>query len=235
MIEVAGLTKSFGAKRVLRGVDLTVADGQFLTLVGPNGAGKTTLIRIIATLAKPTSGQVRVGGVSASEDADAVRRRIGLVSHRTLLYDDLSGEENLLFYARMYGVPQMRERVHAVLDQVELYARRRDPVRTFSRGMQQRLAIARAILHQPSLMLLDEPYTGLDPRAAAVLRGLLESLACQGQTVLMTTHDLALGLESADHVAILADGLIAFRSDAKALDDAAFRRAYQECTSGASA
>lgn len=232
MIEVLGLTKAFGPKRVLRGIDLAVGEGRFLTLVGPNGAGKTTLIRIIATLSKPTDGRVRVAGVDAQEHGEWARRQIGLVSHRTLLYDDLTAEENLFFYGRMYGLGGLKARVAEVLEQVELTHRRRDPVRTYSRGMQQRLSIARAILHQPKVMLLDEPYTGLDQRATRALRGLLVALAREGKTVLMTTHDLSLGLESADRVAVLAEGTIAYESDARALDAKAFRRVYEGCASG---
>ncbi|NIO67559.1 MAG: heme ABC exporter ATP-binding protein CcmA, partial [Anaerolineae bacterium] len=209
MIEIRGLVKSFGHKAVLKGIDLEVANGQFLTLVGPNGAGKTTLIRILATLSKATSGTVLIDGFDLAEEFVDIRRHMGLVSHQTLLYGDLTPDENLRFYGRMYDVPDLEDRIGAVLWQVGLEGRRHDPVRTFSRGMQQRLAIARAILHQPSILLLDEPDTGLDQHAAEMLHELLATVGTKGRTVLMTTHNLERGLSMGDRVAILAGGRIA--------------------------
>ncbi len=232
MIQVRGLTKAFGPKKVLRGIDLDVAQGEFLTLVGPNGAGKTTLLRILATLSRATGGDALIGGVSIAEHPARVRRNIGLVSHRTLLYDDLTAVENLQFYGRMYNVPRLNARIDEVLRQVDLYHRRHDPVRTYSRGMQQRLSIARAILHDPQVMLMDEPYTGLDVQATAMLRTVLQGLAASGRTVVMTTHDLELGLEVADRVAILAGGRIGFQSPAKGMSIHEFRRVYAEQVAG---
>jgi heme exporter protein A len=147
MIEVKSLVKSFGPTTALRGVNLSVPDGQFVTLVGPNGAGKTTLLRILATLSRPNAGDCRV------QKPRRMGANIGLVSHQTLLYGDISAEENLRFYGRMYDVSGLDRRITDVLEMVGLAQRRRDPVRTFSRGMQQRLAIARAVLHRPALML----------------------------------------------------------------------------------
>ncbi len=232
MIQVRGLTKAFGPKKVLRGIDLDVAPGEFLTLVGPNGAGKTTFLRILATLSRATGGDAFIGGVSIAEHPAQVRRNIGLVSHRTLLYDDLTAVENLQFYGRMYDVPNLNARIDEVLHQVDLYFRRHDPVRTYSRGMQQRLSIARAILHDPQVMLMDEPYTGLDVQATEMLRTVLQTLAASGRTVVMTTHDLDLGLEVADRVAILAGGRIGFQAPAKGLDTREFRRIYAEQVAG---
>jgi heme exporter protein A len=228
MIQVRGLAKSFGLKKVLRGIDLDVGEGEFLTLVGPNGAGKTTFIRILATLSRATRGQAHIGGVSVEEHPADVRRRIGLVSHRTLLYDDLTAVENLQFYGRMYDVADLDARIEEVLKQVALYFRRHDPVRAYSRGMQQRLSIARAILHDPQVMLMDEPYTGLDQQATAMLRGVLQTLAASGRSVIMTTHDLELGLEVADRVAILADGRVDYQAPAGELDIHRFRQIYAE-------
>ncbi|MFQ5811925.1 MAG: heme ABC exporter ATP-binding protein CcmA [Anaerolineae bacterium] len=226
MIEVCGLVKSFGGKMALDGVDLDVAEGEFLTLVGPNGAGKTTLIRILATLTRPTRGSVRVAGCDLTKQGNEVRRRIGLASHQTLLYDDLSAEENLRFYGRMYEVPKLEEGITALLQRVDLDHRRHDLVRTFSRGMQQRLSLARALLHDPAILLLDEPYTGLDQRAAEVLREVLISLAGRSRTVLMTTHNLERGLELCDRAAILVNGRIVHQADKSDLDVARFREAY---------
>lgn len=232
MIRVRGLRKAFGPKTVLRGVDLDVAEGEFLTLVGPNGAGKTTLVRILATLSRPTSGEMWIRGIPIQAQPIAARRQIGLVSHRTLLYDDLTAVENLQFYGRMYDVPNLDARIADVLRQVDLYFRRYDPVGTYSRGMQQRLSIARAILHDPAVMLMDEPYTGLDQHATVMLRNVLQSLAAGGRTVVMTTHDLPLGLEVADRIAILNDGRIDFESPARELDIHRLRQVYEERVAG---
>jgi heme exporter protein A len=232
MIEIRGLAKSFGHKAVLKGIDLEVTDGQFLTLVGPNGAGKTTLIRILATLSKATSGTVLVGGFDLADEPVDIRRHIGLVSHQTLLYGDLTPDENLRFYGRMYDVLDLEGRIEAVLQQVGLEGRRRDPVRTFSRGMQQRLAIARAALHQPSVLLLDEPDTGLDQHAAEMLHELLATVGTQGRTVLMTTHNLERGLSMGDRVAILAGGRIAYEADQSTLDIEGFRENYYRSVRG---
>ena len=226
MIETRSLTKNFGLQRVLRGVDLAVAPGEFVALMGPNGAGKTTLLRILATLARPSFGQARVAGFPLPAGAGEVRRRLGVVSHHPLLYGDLTAEENLLFYARMYGVRQRAQRLNTVLGQVGLAARRRDLVRTFSRGMQQRLAIARAVLHEPEVMLFDEPYTGLDQDASAMLDGVLRDVAARGRTVLMTTHDLARGLALADRMVILSRGVIAYSARRGEIDPATFGQTY---------
>jgi heme exporter protein A len=227
MIEVRGLVKSFGSKVALDGIDLDVAEGEFLTLVGPNGAGKTTLIRVLATLTRPTEGSVRVAGYDLVGQGAEVRRRIGLASHQTLLYEDLSAEENLRFYGRMYEVPELEERITALLQRVGLEHRRRDLVRTFSRGMQQRLSIARALLHDPAILLLDEPYTGLDQQATEVLGEVLGALVGRSCTVLMTTHDLERGLELCDRAAILVNGRIVYQADRSHLDVATFREAYR--------
>ena len=230
MIEVKSLVKSFGPTTALRGVSLSVPEGQFVTLVGPNGAGKTTLLRILATLSRPTLGRVNIGGHELPKGALDVRRRIGLVSHQTLLYGDLSADENLRFYGRMYDVPDLDSRITQALEMVALAHRRRDPVRTFSRGMQQRLAIARAVLHRPSLMLLDEPYTGLDQDAAARLEAVMSSVGTEGRTVVMTTHDLERGLAVADRAVILAKGRVVFEAQRIELDSAAFKETYRQYT-----
>jgi len=209
MISTHSLVKKFGFQPVLRGVNLDVGEGEFVALLGPNGAGKTTLMRLISGLTRPDLGEIRVGGHRQPQEGSAVRRMLGVVSHHPLLYTDLTAEENLSFYARMYGLRQPAKRIAEVLSLVGLSARRRDPVRAYSRGMQQRLAIARAILHDPQVMLFDEPHTGLDPAAATMLDGLLRGVAARGRTVLMTTHDLARALSLASRVMILTSGKIA--------------------------
>jgi heme exporter protein A len=232
MIEIRKLVKAFGNRAVLKGVDLNVVEGEFLTLVGPNGAGKTTLMSVVSTLSTPTGGQVRVAGYDLADGAVELRRQIGLVSHKTLLYDDLSAEENLRFYARMYDVSNADARIEVVLRRVGLWGRQRDPVRTYSRGMQQRLAIARAMLHDPPILLLDEPDTGLDQHAAAMLTELLHEVGATRRTVLMTTHNLERGLELGDRVAILAGGRIAFETEKSELDVDRFREVYYQYVEG---
>ncbi len=209
MIEVRRLVKAFGVKPVLRGLDFDVNPGEFVALLGPNGAGKTTFLRILATLSRPKMGEVRVAGFSLPRQAAAVRQRLGVVSHQPLLYGDLNAEENLQFYARMYALVDYDGRLKQVLQMVGLYRRRRDLVREFSRGMQQRLAIARAILHDPQILLFDEPHTGLDQDASAMLDGLLSEIASGGRTVVMTSHDLSRAAKLADRVDILSRGVIA--------------------------
>jgi heme exporter protein A len=226
MIEVHSLVKTFGLRPVLRGVELTVQPGEFVALLGPNGAGKTTLLRILATLSRPTLGRVRVAGLELPAQAGDVRRLLGVVSHLPLVYGDLTAEENLRFYARMYGLREPGARIAAVLEQVGLARRRRDLVRTFSRGMQQRLAIARAILHDPEVVLFDEPFTGLDQDAAEMLEGVLRQAAARGRTALMTTHDLGRAVALAGRVAILSRGVIAFDAPAAQIDPAAFTAQY---------
>jgi len=209
MIEVRKLVKTFGRKPVLRGLDFSVPEGDFVAVVGPNGAGKTTLLRILASLARPTLGEVRLAGRRLPAEAGAVRRILGVVSHQPLLYGDLTAEENLRFYGRLYSVSELEARVERVLEMVGLRPRRRDLVRTFSRGMQQRLSIGRAILHEPLVLLLDEPHTGLDPEAAVMLDRLLGQVAGEGRTVVMTSHDLQRAASLANRVDVLAGGVMA--------------------------
>jgi heme exporter protein A len=208
MIEVRKLVKRFGPKIVLRGLDFEVHPGEFVALLGSNGAGKTTFLRILASLSSSTLGEVRVAGYPLPAQAAAVRARLGVVTHQPLLYGDLTAEENLRFYGRMYDVPDLGSRMDDVLEMVGLAPRRRDLVRTFSRGMQQRLAIGRAILHDPEVMLFDEPHTGLDQEACDMLDRLLRDVAGRGRTVVMTSHDLARVEELATRFDVLARGVI---------------------------
>jgi heme exporter protein A len=208
MIEVRKLVKRFGPKIVLRGLDFEVHPGEFVALLGSNGAGKTTFLRILASLSSSTLGEVRVAGYRLPAQAAAVRARLGVVTHQPLLYGDLTAEENLRFYGRMYDVPDLGSRMAEVLETVGLAPRRRDLVRTFSRGMQQRLAIGRAILHDPEVMLFDEPHTGLDQDACDMLDRLLRDVAVRGRTVVMTSHDLARVEELATRFDVLARGVI---------------------------
>lgn len=226
MIQIQNLTKTFGPQRALRGLSLEVAEGEFLTLFGPNGAGKTTLLKILATLMRPTSGRVLVQGHALNAAWTEVRRYIGFVAHQSFLYPDLSAEENLRFYGRLYDLPDGQARAREVVEWVGLTPRFYDPVRTFSRGMLQRLAIARALLHDPLILLLDEPHTGLDEAAAERLHAILARISSQGRTVLMSTHDLQRGLALANRAVIMQSGRIVFEARRTDLSDAEWRAVY---------
>ena len=232
MIEVKKLVKRFGMKAVLRGLDFHVQTGEFVALLGPNGAGKTTFLRILASLSRPSMGQVKVAGFTLPAESAAVRQRLGVVSHMPLLYGDLTAEENLQFYGRIYNIPALNERINEVLDLVGLASRRRDMVRTFSRGMQQRLAIGRAVLHDPDVMLFDEPYTGLDQDASEMLDGVLKNVAAAGRTVVMTSHDLARAEELATRFDILSRGVIAASSTRAELGNGNLLTFYKQALAG---
>jgi len=208
MIQVHKLVKRFGLKNVLQGLDFQVEAGEFVALLGPNGAGKTTFLRILASLSRPAFGEVRIAGFRLPQQAAQVRHILGVVSHQPLLYGDLTAEENLYFYGRMYNLPHFERRAVEVLDLVGLSARRRDLVRTFSRGMQQRLAIGRAVMHDPEVMLFDEPHTGLDQDASSMLDNVLREVAARGRTVVMTSHDLARTADLATRFDVLSRGKI---------------------------
>ncbi|MHC1781684.1 MAG: heme ABC exporter ATP-binding protein CcmA [Anaerolineaceae bacterium] len=214
VVDVHGLVKRFASKTILRGLDFEVEQGEFVALLGPNGAGKTTFLRILASLTRPSLGRVQIAGFYLPDDAAAVRSRLGVVSHMPLLYGDLTAEENLRFFGRLYSITAMETRIMEGLKMVGLEARRGDLVRTFSRGMQQRLAIARAVLHDPEVLLLDEPHTGLDQEACAMLDAVLLKVTGRGRTVVMTSHDLTRVQEMASRFDVLSRGVIV-RSTAK--------------------
>jgi heme exporter protein A len=228
MIEVQHLVKRFGLKTVLRDLAFSVEPGEFVALLGPNGAGKTTFLRILSSLSRQTLGSVRVAGYTLPDHAAYVRRKLGVVSHMPLLYGDLSAEENLTFYGRLYGVDGLKERVHMTLELVGLGSRGRDMVRTFSRGMQQRLAIGRAILHDPEVLLLDEPHTGLDQDACAMLDTVLRQVAVRGRTVVMTSHDLARASDLASRFDVLSRGRIRASALASQLPENGLLAFYRE-------
>jgi heme exporter protein A len=230
VIDARQITKSFGPRTALAGVDLSIGKGEVVTLLGPNGAGKTTLLRILATLSRPSSGTLRIQGLDPSQHGDQVRRGIGFLSHRTLLYDDLTAEQNLRFYAQMYDLPRNSGRLDELLEQVGLAARRHDLVQTFSRGMRQRLAVARSVLHRPQLLLLDEPYTGLDAQAVEVLTALLTDLAGDGCTILLTTHRLEHGLVTGHRVLVLHKGRIVYDQPRTAVPPPKFGDTYRAIT-----
>jgi heme ABC exporter ATP-binding subunit CcmA len=218
IITVRKLIKRFGLKTVLRGLDFSAESGEFVALLGPNGAGKTTFLRILASLSRPTLGNVSIAGYTLPNQAGAVRQRLGVVSHLPLLYGDLTAEENLQFYARLYSIDHPDRRISEVLEMVGLAHRRRDLVRTFSRGMQQRLAIGRAVLHDPEVILFDEPHTGLDQDACQMLDEVLREVAARGRTVIMTSHDLARVADLASRFDVLSRGVIAASAQRSDMD-----------------
>lgn len=235
MIEVRRLVKRFGLKAVLRGLEFHVEPGEFVALLGPNGAGKTTFLRILASLSRPTLGEVRIAGYRLPAQASAVRRRLGVVSHLPLLYGDLTAEENLQFYGRMYGINDLAMRIEEVLNLVGLWPRRRDLVRTFSRGMQQRLAIGRAVLHDPDVMLFDEPHTGLDQDASSMLDNVLGEVAARGRTVVMTSHDLSRAADLASRFDVLSRGVITASVKCEEIDTRDLLAFYRQAVNGGTA
>jgi heme exporter protein A len=226
MIQVKKLVKRFGPLKVLRELDFEVSSGEFVALMGPNGAGKTTLMRILATLSRPTSGLVQVASYRLPDEGTSLRGHIGVVSHQPLLYGDLTGEENILFYSKLYSVDSSR--IGEVLNLVGLYNRKHDLVRTYSRGMQQRLAIGRAILHNPRILLLDEPHTGLDQDAGEILDNVMREVAMEGRTIVMTSHDLVRSAGLASRVDLLSKGKITASMSTKNVDPAELVNFYRD-------
>jgi len=208
MIKVRGLEKSFGYRRVLHGLDFDLEQGEFSALLGPNGVGKTTFLQILASLIGPTRGWIQIASFRLPEQIQTVRRQIGLVSHQPFLYRELTGEENLNFFCRLYRVDNSREKIEELLDLLNLSGRKMDLVRTYSRGMIQRLSVARALVHSPALLLLDEPFTGLDQESGQVLETTLQSLAASGVSIVMTSHDLIRVSKLVDRIDILSGGKI---------------------------
>jgi len=225
-IQAEGLKKSFGNFDALRGIDLRVKRGEFMTLFGPNGAGKTTLIKLLATLTSPTSGTLRVYGYDVRKDVNNIRSVIGVISHDPYLYDNLSAFENIKFFGTLYGLDDVDNRARSVIKQVGLEKRMNDLVRTFSRGMKQRLTVARAIVHEPKILLLDEPYTGLDQHGAQIFGKMLSDLKSQRRTILMTTHNIDEGLDLSDRIGILAKGKIVLDCSKTEIQRSGFKDLY---------
>jgi ABC-type multidrug transport system ATPase subunit len=224
-IDARGLVKRYGPVAALEGVGVSVPAGQSVVLLGPNGAGKSTLLRILATLIRPTGGCLRLLGEEAfRSDTARLRRRIGFLSHQTFLYEHLTGLENLLFYGRLYGLDDPAAAAREALGAVRLTHRQDDRVATYSRGMQQRLAIARALLHRPEVILMDEPFTGLDHESSASLEERLRQEHVLGRTCVVATHDLVQGLRSAERVLVLKDGRLALDAGTRDVDPGQLER-----------
>lgn len=210
-IQAEDLTKLYGDFPALQHVDLEVPQGEFLALMGRNGAGKTTLLKLLALLTRPTSGKLTIRGIGHDGDLTELRRGMGLLGHNSFLYDELTAEENLLFYAKLYGIAEPRHAIQQMLEATGLVSFGKELVRNFSRGMKQRLAIGRVFLHDPELILLDEPFTGLDDRAVALLENSLLDAHRKGKTILLCTHQLELSLKLASRVLILDRGKVAYQ------------------------
>ena len=217
------MVKAYGARRALDGVDIDLREGETLAIVGPNGAGKTTLLRMLATLHRPTEGRLQMFGHDLPDMAQSVRPLLGYLGHDPLVYLDLTALQNLELFADLYGVPDPRERIEDLLDQVGLLPRAFEPVRTFSRGMAQRLGIARLLLHRPVLLLLDEPTSGLDAPGAA----LLDRVVAGGTSVVLVTHDVERAVQVADRLLVLGGGRVRIACGTSGLDPAAFRAEYE--------
>ena len=229
LVDARAVVRSFGERRAVDGVDLHVRPGERVAVVGPNGAGKTTLLRILATLLRPEAGTLRIAGAAIPKQARAARAHIGYLGHDPAVYLDLTAQQNLELFCDLYGVPDARERIAAALGRVGLVARTHDPVRTFSRGMAQRLGIARLTLHAPRLLLLDEPYTGLDTQGARILDDLLGELGDR-EAVVLVTHELDRALDLAGEVVVMRNGRVAARRVTAGVPLERFRSDYQELT-----
>lgn len=208
-VRVRSLEKTYSSRRVLQGLDFSAESGECVAIVGPNGAGKTTFLRILATLSRPAGGEVLLGKYRLPGEARTARSLVGVVFHQPMLYGDLTARENLSFFAGLAGLHPSSARCRQVLEEVGLLARSDDPVRTFSRGMIQRLSLGRAILTDPPIYLLDEPYSSLDAAGSTILDGLLAAWAARGKTVVMASHDLAHAALVASRIDVLIGGRIA--------------------------
>jgi heme exporter protein A len=208
MIEIKKLTKQADNKRILSGVDLSIKKGETVAILGPNGAGKSTLLKVLATLIKPTSGLIKVNGMDLKKNHIKIKKIMGYLPHSSLLYDHYSPLENLVFFGNIYGVNNVEQRAIELVNAVGLSFFLNEPVKNFSRGMIQRIAIARAIVHEPEILLLDEPHTGLDQGAISILNNVILSMKHKGTTTLMVTHDFKQAAEICDRIIIVKNGKI---------------------------
>jgi heme exporter protein A len=232
MVEVHGLVKAYGATVALRGVNLTAASGSILTILGHNGSGKTTLLRVLATLTRPTAGRGQIAGYDIVRERPAVRQMIGLVGHGSQLYDDLTALENLGFAAALAGTGAGRDRLAGLLARVGLEGHADARVRELSSGMRRRLALARVMVGEPRVLLLDEPFAGLDQESTKRLEDHLHAFRAEGGTVVLVTHSLTRGLAVADRVVILAAGRVAADAAREDLSPERLQRLYAGATEG---
>jgi ABC-type multidrug transport system ATPase subunit len=217
-VRAIGIKKTLDERPVLRGVDLTIAAGEFVGILGINGAGKTTLLKLLSTLAPPSAGQLELFGIDIARHSMRARARLGLIGHQSMLYRDLTARENLQLFARLYGVKSPKRRAEELLDIVGLFDRADDPVKTFSRGMSQRVSIARALVHEPDLVLADEPFAGLDVPGANAIERLLTDLHRRGKTIVMVNHDVPQTLLLAQRIIVLQKGIVGIDQPARVAD-----------------
>jgi ABC-2 type transport system ATP-binding protein/heme exporter protein A len=235
IISARGIQKSFGNHAALKNIDVEFIKGESVAIFGPNGAGKTTLLKILSTIVTPTKGNVIIDGIDIRKDPSRSRKLIGVVSHETYLYDELTARENLRFFGNMYGMDKdmLEERIDELLGQVVLLKRGNDRVGSFSRGMKQRLSIARALVHKPSILLMDEPYTGLDQQAAEAFENVLRILDTERVTKIMVSHNIERALQLCDRVMIMDKGKVAYDSMKTEIADAeSFGTIYLSLVSG---
>ncbi len=230
VVEADSIARAFGARRAVDGVSLRVQSGETLALFGPNGAGKTTLLRLLGGLLRPSGGSARIGGEKVPGGAE-LRRQIGVISHRTLLYDALTARENVEFFARLYGVLSPRDAAMRSLERMKIADRANTPVRALSRGMKQRVSIARATVHEPRVVLADEPFTGLDASGARALSALLEELRAAGAALVLVTHNIEEGLSLATHASIMHRGKLLKSEPREAIDESKYAAEYREIVS----
>ncbi|GAC1424111.1 MAG: ABC transporter ATP-binding protein [Ktedonobacteraceae bacterium] len=227
-MSIVGLKKTYGLKPILRGIDLRIQQGERVAILGSNGTGKTTLLRILAGLTKPSAGTIAIEGFDIVKDAQAVRQRVGFVAHQPYVYEELTALENLLFFGRMYNVEHAQKRAVTLLRCVGLEKRMRERTNTFSRGQVQRLAWARALLHTPPLLLLDEPETGLDQEGHMLIDALLQEHTERCGTTLFTTHQLERAVNLGTQVVLLNKGRIVYQHDTASLVLEELQRVYQQ-------
>jgi len=225
-IRVEGLQKSFGDYPVLSGLDLTVEWGRLVVIFGANGSGKTTLLKLLSTQYRPDVGEIWIGGIPRSRDPVGIRRLVGVVAHHPMLYEDMTCRENLRFFGRMHGLDGLAQRIDDVLHEIGLEGRQHERIRSLSHGIQKRLSIGRAILHDPPILLMDEPESGLDQKALDNMSSALDLRSGSHRTVVMATHNVNLGLAWAHEVAVLLDGKIAYKAARRDVDEACFKRDY---------
>ncbi|MCX8084239.1 MAG: ABC transporter ATP-binding protein [Calditerrivibrio sp.] len=226
LLTVENLKKKYGENEALKGVSFSLQHGDFLSIFGPNGAGKSTLLKLLSAQSRATGGKIYYEGKEISELEDDFRSKFGVISHQPFLYENLSAYDNLRFYGRLYGVSNLPFRIKEILELVELYHRKDDLVRNFSRGMLQRLSIARALIHNPDIIFLDEPYTGLDQHASNILTKILKELFSNKKTIIMVTHNLSKGFSLSTKVAILKNGLIPFFKEKEEINEYEFEDIY---------
>lgn len=226
LISIKNIYKKYSSVTALNNVTLDIKKGEFLSVFGPNGAGKSTLLKIISMQTRPSSGEAEYMGVSFKKTGDDFRRNFGVISHQPFVYENMTAMENLEFYASLYSVKNIKEKACELLQKLDLYGRRNDPVRSFSRGMLQRVSIARALIHSPEIIFLDEPYTGLDSLASEKLTNLLRGQLNDGKTVIMVTHDIYTGTDLATDIMIMRKGGIVYKEKKENTDIAAFKDIY---------